>query len=73
MVNFFKAMIPGIILLAIGLALDPGYDDTDDVENGDRSGMALYTDHQTGCQYLGRFFGALTPRVDGNGNHLGCR
>jgi len=49
------------------------YDDTDDIDNGVRSGMILYTDHLTGCQYLkASFFAELTPRTDGSGNHVGC-
>lgn len=50
------------------------YDTTDDVINKKRSGMALYTDHQTGCEYLqGSSWGAITPRTDRDGHHLGCR
>jgi len=52
------------------------YDSTDNKSDNDRSGMKLYTDHLTKCQYLaaGNFFGAngITPRLDANGNHL-CR
>lgn len=50
-----------------------GFDDTDDHDRGIRSGMVLRTDHGTGCQYLGRAFAELTPRLDGDGNHVGCR
>ncbi len=48
-----------------------GRDDTDPGSWGARSGMALYTDALTGCQYLGKN-NSLTPRVDKNGKHLGC-
>ena len=44
-------------------------DDTDPSE-GKRSGMTLFTDHGTGCQYLGRAFTALIPRLDRDGNHV---
>ncbi|ELK2377702.1 hypothetical protein RU030_002465 [Salmonella enterica] len=43
--------------------LDVGRDDTD---GKTRSGLNLYTDHKTGCQYLGNGSG-LTPRMDAQG------
>lgn len=47
--------------------------DSTDPPNG-RSGLILYTDNLTGCQYLARpLFGALTPRLDGRGRHVGCK
>lgn len=46
-------------------------DDTDPPEG--RSGMSLHTDHLTGCQYLSKPLGGITPRVDGRGRHLGCK
>jgi len=47
------------------------YDDTDDRENGERSGLVPYTDHATGCQYLkGGLFSGITPRLDRDGNHM---
>ncbi len=50
------------------------YDDTDDEANRERSGLELYTDNKTGCQYLrASYFAELTKRVDGNNNHVGCR
>ena len=37
------------------------------------SGMSLYTDNLTGCQYLSTWwFGALLPRFDASHNHVGC-
>jgi hypothetical protein len=49
------------------------YDDTDDIENGKRSGMRLFTDNLTGCQYLqAGLFGGMSPRYDREGNHIGC-
>lgn len=48
------------------------YDDTDNIKDNIRSGLVLYTDHLTGCQYIGNLFGGLIPRVDGMGWHLGC-
>jgi hypothetical protein len=46
------------------------YDSTDDTLRKERSGLAIYTDHGTGCQYVGRFFGGLTPRLDKDGKPM---
>jgi len=48
------------------------WDDSDDKVNNKRSGMVVYTDHLTGCQYLsGSGLGqALTPRLDREGSHI---
>lgn len=35
-----------------------------------RSGMNLYTDHGTGCQYLATPLGSLTPRLDADGKPI---
>lgn len=60
-------------LLALQHWLTP-YDDTDDKAKRERSGMVLYTDHGTGCQYLrGGLLGGMTARLDGEGRHVGCR
>ena len=42
----------------------------DSTDGEERSGMTLHVDNMTGCQYLGRFFGSVTPRLDSNGNHI---
>ena len=68
---FLIAAVAYLLLRAAGSFFAP-YDDTD--PPGGRSGLVLYTDHLTGCQYLARpFSGALTPRLDGRGRHLGCK
>lgn len=41
-------------------------DDFDD-PTGKRSGMIVYTDHRTGCQYLGTILGGITARLDRDG------
>lgn len=62
-----------ISALFIMLFVSISYDDTDDVENGTHSGMWLYTDHLTKCQYLGAgVFGGITPRLNKFGDHVGC-
>lgn len=43
-------------------------DDTD--PPGGRSGLGLYTDARTGCQYLTRPGTGITPRVDREGKHI---
>lgn len=47
--------------------------DATDRADGERSGLGLRTDHGTGCQYLVAPFGGITPRVDSQGRHVGCR
>ena len=44
----------------------------DDTDAGwlDRSGVALITDHGTGCEYLKPKTGNLHPRLDQAGNHI---
>lgn len=32
--------------------------------------MNLYIDKRTGCQYLGTYAGAITPRMDYNGRQV---
>ena len=40
---------------------------------GGRSGMLIFTDHLTGCQYLSRpFYSSLTPRLGADGKQV-CR
>ena len=46
-------------------------DDSDQFE-GERSGMVIYTDYKTGCQYLSQLFGGPTPRLDHTGRQI-CR
>lgn len=35
-----------------------------------RSGLALRTDHGTGCQYLVSLYGGITPRMDSSGKQV---
>ena len=46
----------------------PSHDSTDKPD-GTRSGMSLYTDNATGCQYVGGIF-SVTPRMDADGKQL---
>jgi hypothetical protein len=54
----------------IKTSFELGYDDTDNKVKGIRSGMAVRTDHGTGCNYLESAKGALIPRLDSHGNHI---
>lgn len=56
-------------VVAVGLGSLTPYDSTD--PPGGRSGLKVYVDHATGCEYLYRE--GLTPRLDGQGRHMGCR
>ena len=46
-----------------------GFDSTDNKETGTRSGLILYTDNLTGCQYLGAG-DSLIPRINSDGEHI---
>ncbi len=50
-----------------------GFDDSDNNITGKRSGLSLYTDHKTGCQYFGKVFGPPTPRLDSMGKQVCSR
>ena len=70
------------IILGIWIAIGMGitvpvpdfrdYDSTDDAVKGERSGLKLYIDHETGCEYISSFFGSLSLRLDSKGKHI-CR
>ena len=49
-----------------------GFDDTDNHDTHIRSGLVIYTDYRTGCQYLqGGFFGDnITPRLGKDGKQI---
>ena len=44
--------------------------DNTDRSKSERSGMTLYTDYGTGCQYLSIGVGTLTPRINDKGEHV---
>ena len=49
------------------------YDETDDIDNGERSDIKFITDYGTGCQYLKfSYFSEAIPRVNSDGKHI-CR
>lgn len=64
--TIFKVAL-GAALLATLAACNVGNvgNDTDDRANNHRSGLILYTDYGTGCQYLrAATDGGITPRMD---------
>ncbi len=55
-------IIPTLLLIA-GLHFFLPHDSTDNPDGG-RSGLILYTDHLTGCQYIkAGYFSTLVPRM----------
>jgi hypothetical protein len=69
--RFNKALwvmaIGWLVLYSLGYG---GRDVTDSKQSRDRSGMAIYNDYGTGCEYLkGGLFGGLYPRMDEHGDH----
>ena len=70
--GLFRELLCAMLLGAlIGNAISNwSRDTTDNPENMKRSGLGLYTDHRTGCQYLGTLFGGLTPRLYADGTHV---
>ena len=59
-----------VVVMYLGGSIFQSYDDTDDAANGERSGVALITDHGTGCEYLQSSQGHLTPRLNSDGNQI---
>ncbi len=60
-----------LIVMAMAVTLAGCAKDDSDPENG-VSGMNVYRDNLTGCEYLGITHGGLTPRMDRNGQQV-CR
>lgn len=67
--KFFPGALLGIVLAGVLLAAYSQRDDSD--PPGGRSGMHIYTDHLTGCQYLrpGSYSG-ITPRLAADGKQI---
>lgn len=61
------AWIIAVMLVAVGLiSYFKSYDATDS-NGGSRSGMRLFTDYETGVQYVGGPWGGITPRLRADG------
>ena len=71
MARFVVALIVGIVLVAAAV-LARGHNDTD--PPGGHSGLTVYTDNLTGCQYItAAVLSTPNPRMDGHGHQVGCR
>lgn len=57
-----------MLVLTLWLFDEPPYDSTD--RPPVRSGMGLHIDSLTGCHYLSRWLGGITPRLDNEGRHI---
>lgn len=67
--SLFVIIVMSIVIWVVDIATP--YDNTDDKENSVRSGMSLFTDNLTGCQYLsGGLFGGITPRLNADGKQV---
>lgn len=67
-----KALVIAACIAGVFWLLPPSKRDDTDPPDG-RSGMRLHVDHATGCQYLSIAMGSLSPRLDGQGRHMGCK
>jgi hypothetical protein len=73
--GFLKIIVyVGVFVIMFGtlqLLFGRAYDDTDDASTRTRSGMVLYIDHGTRCQYVAAgTFGAITPRLKADGTQV---
>lgn len=59
-------------IIALGLIGSiVGYQQKDDTDpSGGRSGLKIYTDSGTGCQYLSVSGGGVTPRLSADGHPI---
>lgn len=55
------------LVIAVIVLVTWGHASRDDSDGKKRSGLIVYTDALTGCQYLGTVVGAITPRLDKDG------
>lgn len=62
-----------ILMLAIQFGWNQSSIGRDATDGEQRSGMALRTDAETGCQYLEGTNGGITPRLNSNGEHICSR
>lgn len=71
MVSYFLNALLWLLSVLLFLSLLSVYSPTDDTDFGAwrRSGLQLFTDARTGCQYVARD-GALTPRMGADGKQV---
>jgi len=59
-----------IVVLLFAVSQCQPYDTTDNKEKRQRSGMALHIDHMTGCHYVSKPLGGITPRLNKDGTQV---
>lgn len=73
---FLFALSAGIVSWC-GEAIEARWPDAlrqrDSTDGATRSGMRPHVDAATGCEYLSAPGGGITPRLDSDGRHMGCR
>lgn len=69
-VEVILIFIVGLLLIALLDFFKVGFDDTDNWDTGERSGVTLITDYGTGCEYLKGVFGPPTPRMNADGRQV---
>ena len=63
-----------VILGPMVISVLSGHSKKDDTDSKtQRSGIRVHTDHRTGCQYLSVIKGGITPILNKNGLHAGCK
>lgn len=69
-------IIMSIMIIIVVVSFVAAYLITDntDTDGWHSSGLSVYTDNLTGCQYLGGgLVTSITPRLNGSGKQVGCR
>ena len=70
--NLLAVAVVSLLIGGGGLAWDAyrPWEPTDNYVTGERSGLTIYTDAHTGCQYLQTNLGGLTARLRPTGKHI---
>jgi hypothetical protein len=68
-----KDILYCLAICALVIVLSPVFVGRDDSDSPTaRSGMTIYRDELTGCEYLGTLFHGMTPRMGADGKQV-CR
>lgn len=65
--DIFWILLLLVLIVIVSNHFRVGFDSTD---GESRSGLGLYTDAMTGCQYLSSGGSGITPRLDRDGRHI---
>ena len=66
-------MMRALMLCLLLCGCGPTQRDDTDPPSGAASGLELFTDAGTGCQYVGVYQRGIVPRIGSDGRHMGCR